>query len=114
MGDLLQLVIPEQLRAPIVEKHVEGDVVGISPPFLDRANQSSQGRTKMVCSYPHPLADPRFLRVHARFSRGDLCHRRWPLLLSLSRQGPRSLTYFAVGSTYTKILLAVRRKKGAT
>ena len=64
-GDLPQLVVPEQLPSAVVEQHVQGDVVGVSPPFLDRAFQSSGGHTAVVSSYPYPLGDVRLLREQA-------------------------------------------------
>src|SRR5215203_7119173 len=105
-ADLLQLVVPEKLRAPVVEQHVEGDVCGVSPSFLDRAYHSSQGRTTVVLSYPHPLADLRFLREHAGFSRGG-CN---TVVRPLSFPFPRSGALF----TYTPAETAVYRDtKGA-
>ena len=31
LEDLLQLVMPEQLHAPVVEQHIEGQVLGATP-----------------------------------------------------------------------------------
>ena len=39
MGEILQLVVPEQKRAPVVEQYVEGQVVGVAPLCSDRARK---------------------------------------------------------------------------
>src|SRR5215207_3293807 len=39
LGDLLQLVVPEQKRAPVVEQHVEGQVRGVAPFSTDRTRK---------------------------------------------------------------------------
>src|SRR5918994_1706255 len=66
LGDLLQLVVPEQKRAPVLQQHVEGQVLGVAPFSTDRARKSSplQATTRVANPYfradlslfcPHPL-----------------------------------------------------------
>src|ERR671916_2086939 len=99
-------MVPEQLIAAVVEQHVEGDVFGVAPPFLDRPYHSSQGRTTVLLWYPHPLADPRFLREHAGYSFGELHHRR---LWSLSFPFPRSGTLFSYTPAKASVSSDTRR-----
>jgi hypothetical protein len=35
--DLFEFVMPEQLRAPVLEQHIQGQVVGFAPTLSDRA-----------------------------------------------------------------------------
>src|SRR5829696_2004152 len=56
-GDLLQLVVPEQLHAPVVEQHVEGQVLGVAPFPTDRARKPPPlGATPRVAN-PYLRAD---------------------------------------------------------
>src|ERR687894_456631 len=55
----LQLVVPEQLPDAVVEQDVQGSVVGIAPPLLDRPLSASPRHRAMVFPDPHPPADVR-------------------------------------------------------
>jgi hypothetical protein len=57
LGDLLQLVVPEQLRAPVVEQHVEGQVGGVAPLSTDRARKSPPLGGKPRVANPYFRAD---------------------------------------------------------
>src|SRR5215212_7501689 len=82
---LLQLIVPEKLRAPVVEQHVEGAVGRVSPPLCDRSLLAMPVRRVMVGPDPHPLADSRlfgkhvyssvFLRLSLAGDAGDLAQR---------------------------------------
>src|SRR5215211_1539532 len=61
---LLQLVVPEKLRAPVVEIHVEGAVGRVSPPLRDRSHPATPVRRAMVRPDPHPLADLHLFGKH--------------------------------------------------
>src|SRR5215203_6106222 len=61
---LLQLVVPEKLRAPVVEIHVEGAVGRVSPPLCDRSLLATPVRRMMVRPDSHPLDDPRLFGKH--------------------------------------------------
>src|SRR5215212_4172832 len=63
-GDLLQLVVPEKLRAPVVEIHIEGAVGRVSPPPCDRPLLATPVRRAMVRPDPHPLANLRLFGKH--------------------------------------------------
>src|SRR5215212_10086041 len=63
-GYLLQLVVPEKLRAPVLEIHVEGAVGRVSPPLRDRSLQATPARRAMIRPDPHPLADLRLFGKH--------------------------------------------------
>src|SRR5215207_9632311 len=64
LSDLLQLVVPEQLRAPVVEIHVEGAVGRVSPTLRDRSLQATPVRRAMVSPHPHPHADLHLFGKH--------------------------------------------------
>ena len=57
LSNLLQLVVPEQLRAPVVEQHVEGQVLGVAPFFTDRTRQSPSLRVQPRVANPYFRAD---------------------------------------------------------
>src|SRR5215213_5771512 len=61
---LLQLVVPEKLRAPVVKQHVEGAVGRVSPTLCDRSLQATPVRRAMVRPDPHPLANLRLFGKH--------------------------------------------------
>jgi hypothetical protein len=60
LGDLLQLVVPEQLRAPVVEQHVEGQVLGVAPFSTDRTCQSPPLGVQPRVAHPYFRADLSF------------------------------------------------------
>ncbi len=59
LGDLLQLVVPEQKRAPVVEQHVEGQVLGVAPLSTDRACKSPPLGVQPRVAHPYFRADLR-------------------------------------------------------
>src|SRR5918994_6769701 len=69
-GDPLQLVVPEQLRAPVLQPHFEDQVLwgspGVGPRSADRAQQSPQlGGKPSLPAHPHALAYSRLFCLHA-------------------------------------------------
>jgi hypothetical protein len=58
--DFLQLVVPEELHATVVQEHIQSYVLWGSPSALDRAHLPSQFGLSERCTYPHPQADERF------------------------------------------------------
>ena len=63
--DLLQLVVPEELRVSVVEQHVEGGVVGMAPSRSDRTLFTTQVDSRERIAYPHPTAEAGFFGFHA-------------------------------------------------
>ena len=61
---VLQLVMPEQLRASILQPHVEGQVLGVAPPCTDPAHKPPQLGAKPGFAHPHPRADARLFGPH--------------------------------------------------
>src|SRR5918995_1922832 len=61
---LLQLVVPEQLRASVLHEHVEGQVLGVAPPPADRARQPPPVGAQPGFAHPHPRADSRLFGTH--------------------------------------------------
>src|SRR5512133_3286181 len=52
-------------RAPVLEQHVESQVLRIAPPSADRARKPPPlGATKPGFAQPHPRADHRFFGPH--------------------------------------------------
>src|SRR5215212_11141917 len=39
LHDPLQLVVPKELRAPLLQNHLESQVLGVAPPSADRARK---------------------------------------------------------------------------
>jgi hypothetical protein len=58
-GDLLELVVPEQKRAPVLQPHVEGQVLGVAPLSTDRACKSPQLGVEPRVAHPYFRADLR-------------------------------------------------------
>ena len=56
---LLQFMVPEQLRSTVVQQHVQGHVVRVSPPPRDRALLASQFGYLERIPHPNPPADLR-------------------------------------------------------
>src|SRR5918998_6520125 len=61
---ILQLVVPEQLRASVLQPDVEGQVLGVAPPSADPARQPPPLGAQPGFAYPHPHADARLFRTH--------------------------------------------------
>src|SRR5215218_1800677 len=59
-SDLFQLVVPEQLHAPLIQLHVEGQVLGVAPLFADRTRKAPPLGATPGLAHPYPRADPRF------------------------------------------------------
>src|SRR5215212_10515418 len=65
LHDLLRLVVPKELRAPVLKQHVEGQVLGVAPPCADRARKPSPlGAAMPGVGHHHPRADLRFFGPH--------------------------------------------------
>src|SRR5215207_9877997 len=62
--DLGQLVVPEQLCAPVIQEHVEGQVLGMTPLSDDRARKPPPLGAKPSLAHHHLRADSRFFRPH--------------------------------------------------
>src|SRR5215212_2362620 len=58
--DLVHLVVPEQLRAPVIQEHVEGQVLGMTPLSDDRARKPSPLGAMPSLVHHHLRADSRF------------------------------------------------------
>src|SRR5215212_10214074 len=64
-ADLLQLVVPKELRAPVLKNHLEGQVLGVAPPSADRAREPPPlGAKPGLLAHPHPRTDHRFFGPH--------------------------------------------------
>ena len=61
---ILQLVVPEQLRASVLQPDVEGQVLGVAPPPADRARQPPPLGAQPGFAHPHPHADARLFGTH--------------------------------------------------
>src|SRR5215204_2685042 len=64
-GDLLQLVVPEQLRAPVLQQHVEGQVLGVAPLSTDRARKPPPLRATPRVANPYFRAYLSLVSPHA-------------------------------------------------
>jgi hypothetical protein len=58
-ADLLELVVPEQLRAPVLQQHVEGQVLGVAPLSTDRARKPPPLGVQPRVAHPYLRADLR-------------------------------------------------------
>src|SRR5215207_2152582 len=58
--DLLKLVVPEQKRAPVIQEHVEGQVLWVAPLSADRARKPPPLGAKPSLAHHHLRADSRF------------------------------------------------------
>lgn len=61
---VLQLVVPEQLRASVLQAHVEGKVLGVAPPPDDPARQPPPLGEQPGLSHLNPRADLRLFGTH--------------------------------------------------
>src|SRR5215212_10431276 len=106
--DLLRLVVPKELRAPVLKHPVERQVLGVAPPSADRARKPSPLAAKPGLA--HPRADHRFFgltrnpcppilflrypagrRLGCPMPKRGAPRRPWPALsMSLSRRCPPS------------------------
>jgi hypothetical protein len=61
--DRVQLMVPEELSAAIIQEHVQGHIGG-SKPFRDLALPASQLGAQERIAYSHPHPNARLFGVH--------------------------------------------------
>src|SRR5215208_4020646 len=110
-GDLLQLVVPKELRAPVLQNHVEGQVLGVAPPSADRARKPSPLAAKPgLLAHPHPRADHRFFGPHKEPSPSAILFLRYPAGRRLGCPMPKRCPAKTVAcSLYATTMPALRR-----
>jgi hypothetical protein len=64
-------VVPKEQRAPVLQNHVESQVLGVAPPRADRARKPPLLAAKPGLAHPNPRADHRFFGPHKELVPSD-------------------------------------------
>ena len=110
--DRVQLMVPEQLLAAIIQEHVQGHVLGGSKPFRDLALPgsylalpASQFGSQERIAYLHPHPNSRFFGVH--FQNLPSEHQRSSSCCSLNKAQGRTVVFLLAQKDYFAVLFVV-------